>query len=163
MWAWFAFNWRNSAVTKIEMICRMESEARVVPHLKPITERKLAKACVINTKRMVHAHGHLESVRGYTMNKKQHQDEDEDVAKARARAHATPLQVLLAAEKVGNHLRPEAKEANIRLLPDAARAPLVIKINRLVAFFFKAVALRCKPVCFSIPRLVNFINKASVG
>ena len=149
------------------MIWRMESEARVFPHLKPIMERKLAKACVINSKRMVHARGHLESVRGYIMNKKQHQDEDEDEAKARARARATPLQVPLAAEKVGNHLRPEAlpeaREANIHHLPDAARAPLVIKINRLVAFFFKAVALRCKPVCFSIPHLVNFLNKASVG
>ena len=149
------------------MIWRMESEARVFL-VKPTTGRTLAKECVINTKRMAHAHDHLESVRGYIMNKKQHHDVDE-VAAARAleEAHATPLQVHLAAVKVGNHLRPEAlpeaREANIHHLPDVAQVPLVIKISRPVAFFFKAVALRCKPVCFSIPRLVNSINKASVG
>ena len=145
----------------------MESEARVFL-VKPTTGKTLAKVCVINTKRMAHAHDHLESVRGYIMNKKQHHDEDEAAAaKALERAHATPLQVPLAAEKVGNHLRPEAlpeaREAKMHHLPDAARAPLVIKINRLVAFLFKALALRCKPACFSIPRLANFINKASVG
>ena len=116
---------------------------------------------------MAFARGHLENVRGFTMNKKQLQEEVEEEAEAKAlesKAEAPLLRTPLVVErKVGNHLLLEAKEANTRLLKGAAQARLVIKINRLVAFFFKAIALRCKIACFSIHRLANFINKASAG
>ena len=145
----------------------MESKARVFPPTpKPKQGRTLAKARAININRMAFARGHLENVRGFIMNKKQLRDEveEEEEPKALGRILEAPLlRTPLAVErKVGNHLRPEAKVGN-HLHPDAGRAPLVIKISQLVAFFFKAIALRCKLACFSIHRLANFINKASAG
>ena len=112
----------------------MDSKARDFPPTPKPKQGNHAKACAINSKSMVLAPGHLENIRGFITNKKQlREKEDEDEEKAREITPETPLlRTPLAAAKVGNHFRLEAKKEN--LLPDVGRALLVRKINRLVVF-----------------------------